>query len=178
MLSDAGHARNPEPGGENQNEGEEGPELEDVSEEVIKTRKARKITTPTTAEIEEHELMGHVQYRSWCKCCVAARGVGQQHRDVQPEEIADPVISSDYAYMSQKEDEVLPMLIARDRKTKAYAATMVDEKGNSTYTTSYWVGWLRSLGHRRVVMKSDNEPALLTLKQFFFNQPSRGRANS
>ena len=31
-------------------------------------------------EREEHELLGHVQYRSWCRHCAAARGVGQQHR--------------------------------------------------------------------------------------------------
>ena len=75
-----------------------------MSDEVIKIRQAAKVRTPTAADIEEHELMGHVQYRSWCKCCVAARGVGQQHRHVEQEETAEPVISSDYAYMSQKEE--------------------------------------------------------------------------
>ena len=36
---------------------------------------------------EEHELLGHVQYRSWCGHCAAARGVGQQHRQLSE----DPV---------------------------------------------------------------------------------------
>ena len=31
---------------------------------------------------EKNELLGHVQFRSWCKRCVASRGVGQAHRQV------------------------------------------------------------------------------------------------
>ena len=43
--------------------------------------------TISKEEREEHELFGHVQYRSWCRHYAAARGVGQQHRQLRE----DPV---------------------------------------------------------------------------------------
>ena len=49
-------------------------------------------------EREEHELLGHVQYWSWCRHCAAARGVGQQHRQLRedPVDATVPEIVLDY----------------------------------------------------------------------------------
>ena len=35
---------------------------------------------PTPAEVEEHEATEHIQYRDWCRHCIAGRGIGQPHR--------------------------------------------------------------------------------------------------
>ena len=56
---------------------------EDVSGEVHVCRKIPTPTTPSKEEVEEHNLLGHVQYRSWCAVCVASRGVGQRHTAVE-----------------------------------------------------------------------------------------------
>ena len=54
-------------------------EGEEEEEECEAPKRIAIPVGPTMAEIDEHELMGHVQYRSWCRHCVASRGVGQSH---------------------------------------------------------------------------------------------------
>ena len=60
-------------------------------------------------EREDHELLGHVQYRSWCWHCAAARCVGQQHRQLRedPVDATVPEIVLDYYFMSE-ESETAP----------------------------------------------------------------------
>ena len=61
----------------------------------------------------------------------------------------------------------LVSVAARDRPppqgTGSYAATALPAKGRIAYGISYLVGWLRGLGYKRLVVKSDNERALLSL---------------
>ena len=69
---------------------------------------------PTRAEVDEHESTGHVQYRTWCRHCVAGRGLGQQHRSRDEESKRDdglPIIASDYTFMTTDEGR---------RKSQAY----------------------------------------------------------
>eukprot|EP00971_Amphidinium_carterae_P260001 5158684-Amphidinium_carterae.1 len=37
-------------------------------------------------------------------------------------------------------------------------------KGTTEFATSSFVEWLRSLGHRKMVLQSDGEPAMISLK--------------
>ena len=99
---------------ENPGEPEGRPEGEPGEEQV------RSPSDPTTAEVEEHEATGHVQYRTWCKHCVAGRGIGQQHRTREEELRAQdglPVIASDYTFMSQsgaEDGRAKPILVVKD----------------------------------------------------------------
>ena len=72
-------------------------------------------------EREEHELLGHVQYRSWCRHCAAGRGVWQQHRQLSedPEDATVPEIVLDYYFMGE-ESETAPHIVVKDRKSSAY----------------------------------------------------------
>ena len=56
---------------------------------------------PRRWERDEHEAAGHAVYRSWCECCVRARGIGTQHRSRgdDSEEGALPEIVMDYGFM-------------------------------------------------------------------------------
>ena len=146
--------------------GEESPaDFEQQSEEVAVPKAVRSPLEPTNAEVDEHELLGHVQFRSWCRHCVAARGVGQQHRSQAEEpEGALPTVSSDYCYMSQTDEETMPIIVIRDRRTKAYAATTVKAKGNDEYAVKFFAGFLQQLGYQRFINKSDNERSLVALK--------------
>ena len=36
---------------------------------------------PSEAEVEEHRIAGHVDYRNWCAHCLAARGLGSDHTE-------------------------------------------------------------------------------------------------
>ena len=100
---------------------------EEELEEVVEAERPVQIRAPeepTPAEIEEHESMGHVQYRDWCRHCIAGRAVGQPHRTRSEEQRAKnvlPTVSFDYAFMSrgvEEDDERLrPILVMKDDKT-------------------------------------------------------------
>ena len=57
------------------------------------------------------------------------------------------------------------MLVVKDKKTSSYAATFVESKGATEYSTRFMTGFIRGLGWKRLSFKSDNEPALLALKK-------------
>ena len=89
---------------------------------------------PSARERQEHDDTGHVQYRSWCPHCVAARGIGHQHQSKQMEGTEEeqykiPFICFDYGFMSQNETETLPILIVRDTEFKYLAASCVPAMG-------------------------------------------------
>eukprot|EP00435_Cladocopium_sp_Y103_P052687 s1304_g16.t1 len=151
-------------------EGEGGEEIE--VEEFARPVRVKAPTDPTHDEIEEHESTGHIQYRSWCCHSVAGRGVGQQHRTREEEARAQdglPTITCDYTFMSgggaeQEDERVKPILVIKDSKTSAVAATFVDHKGPTPYAVKYFANLLKMLGYRRVLAQSDGEPSIVALK--------------
>ena len=111
-------------------------EGEDVeSEEIQPAVKLKAPEEPTPAEIEEHEATGHVQYRTWCRHCVAGRAIGQPHCTQSEEQSKED--RTDYRcglhfYMVRgdgEEDRAKPILVAKDDRTQSVAATFVDAKG-------------------------------------------------
>ena len=116
-------------------------------------------------EREEHELLGHVQYRLWCRQCAAAGCVGQQHRQLSedPVDANVPEIVLDYYFMGE-ESETAPHIVVKDRKSSAYFSTSLDSK-TSQYAVAFVAGAIQELGYKRILMKSDNEPAIKRLKE-------------
>ena len=163
MCAAAEEAENPgEP--EGRPEGEPGEEYE--VEEIERPVQVRSPSDPTAAEVEEHEATGHVQYRTWCKHCVAGRGIGQQHRTREEELRAQdglPVIASltirlCHRVVSAEDGRAKPILVVKDSRTSSVAATFVDAKGPTPYAVKYgFTNFLKSLGYKRVVMQSDGE---------------------
>ena len=86
-------------------------------------------------EREEHELLGNVQYRSWCRHCAAARGVGQQHRQLRedPVDAIVPEIVLHYNFMGE-EREAAPHIVVKDRKSNAYFSTSLDSKTRNMHS--------------------------------------------
>ena len=150
---------------------EEDREMEDVVEgrrEAVQAPTRRTPRVPTAAEIEAHEDSGHVMYRSWCKECLEARATGGQHRvavtDAEEDERADPVVGFDYGFMTQHQADTMPILAVRDSRYHYTKATTVPSKGPGDYAVAFLVGYLRDLGFRRVVLKCDNEPSTVSLR--------------
>ena len=120
-------------------------------------------------EREEHELLGHVQYRSWCRHCAAARGVGQQHTlqhrqlSEDPMNATVPEIVLDYYFMGE-ESETAPHIVVKDRKSSAYFSSSLDSK-TSQYAVAFVAGAIQELGYNRILVKSDNEPSIKRLKE-------------
>ena len=120
--------------------------------------------SPTPAERAEHEASGHAVYRSWCEECLAATGRSQQHRRVDHSgDLVDTVVM-DYFYLGEAEGSK-PHLVAQDRRTGMMLATALEKKGvNDGAAQKILTKHLELLGYREVVLKSDGERALVSLK--------------
>eukprot|EP00971_Amphidinium_carterae_P091586 1813365-Amphidinium_carterae.2 len=78
-----------------------------------------------------------------------------------------PVAHLDFAFFSAGADndgERITMVVLFDSKTWSVGAIALPHKGGEKHTTDSVVEFLQLLGHRRLVLKSDWEPAILALK--------------
>lgn len=67
---------------------------------------------------------------------------------------------------SDEDDERLrPILVMKDERTQMVAATFVDSKGATPYAVKFAAAFLKNLGYRKVVMKSDGEHSIVALKE-------------
>ncbi len=168
-------------------DGEEVTIEEEQDTEVDPLRLARDPGQPTLKQIEEHRR-AHLPYRLWCKWCVLGRGRGLQHRRSPGSSI--PVVGVDYFFMNKKgvhrreelefeqtaegnskleearaKGEIVKCIAVRCTSTKALFGHVVpckgaDEEGYVADTVVQDVAWL---GHTKVIVKADGEPALQAL---------------
>ena len=142
------------------------PDVEDEeASEGLKPKVLRSPSDPSPAEVEEHEALGHSVHRSWCGHCMRSRGLMEKHTK-QKEEDKNPSIPTlgiDYYYLGEKE-EGLPHLQVRDSHTGMSWASPVPAKGNETFAVNFMLGVLDEVGYKRLILKSDNEPAIKALK--------------
>ena len=140
---------------------------EEECEEGEKVRFRRTDEEPTSREVEEHNV-DHAVIRAWCPHCVKGKAAAYGHRVREDKEHKVPRISVDYMFMHHKqspgEERGNPILILKDSKTKVVWARAVPQKGVCPYAVQRMVKDLKLLGHKRVVMKSDGEPAIVALK--------------
>ena len=112
-------------------------EMDQVGDEAAAVVRHSTPRTPTAAEIDEHEVLGHSVYRSWCPICVRSRGIDNAHHPAPKDrEAAVPTISVDYCYAGQRDEEGMPMLVAKDSSTKMLWGTSVPEKGVNEFVVS------------------------------------------
>jgi hypothetical protein len=57
----------------------------------------------------------------------------------------------------------MPIICMKDQRTNSHGATAVPNKGRCDYATSYLHAFIRGLGYKKVVFRSDNERSLLAL---------------
>ena len=131
---------------------------------------------PTQSDIDEHRI-DHIPYRSWCSDCVEGHGREWKHTSSGNVKRTVPLIPCDYLFNLAKNvythdelyvesgDEHLKVLVAYDSATRALFAHAVPKKGVDEF--GYIVDQLTKdvvwLGHSKVMIKSDNEPAILQL---------------
>ena len=115
-------------------------------------------------------MVNHIPFRSWCSHCVKGKAHGNQHRRrrVVEREDREPLVSVDYMFMhdnqGEGEEKGMPIMVVKDRKTRIIRARVVPKKGNHGYGIKVLIGVPESLGHVEVILKSDQEPALMSLK--------------
>ena len=57
----------------------------------------------------------------------------------------------------------MPILVASDEDTDWMGDWVVQEKGENWYVIKVLAGYIEETGHKRVVFKSDQEPAIIKL---------------
>ena len=88
-----------------------------------------------------------------------------EHARIQAdlEHLVDTV-SMDYFFQGQEDDNTLSQLVVRDHNSKWTRCFVVPRKGAHPWVIDEVVRVLKQVGHRKFVFKSDNEPAILDLK--------------
>ena len=152
----------------------------DEEEEYKCTPCLPPVYQPTRSEYLDH-CITHYPFRVWCRHCLEGRGreFGHMQSKGDKDETRTPVIAFDYCFISDggdivTEDEfqaagdgAAKVLVARDSKSRAVFAHVVPSKGVDAkgFAVASIVDDIRWLGYTRVVLKSDNEPAVVKLKQ-------------
>jgi len=144
--------------------------MKEDDEAMRKPRMGKVPRAPTSAEVEEHEVGGHCVYRSWCPPCVRARALSDRHVVQETSESADPTIAFDYGYMGADNEKTMPILVAKDGRSKTIWATALDKKGENVFAVECFLGWIRDTGYFRFELKSDEEPSLLKLKSIIIDR--------
>ena len=163
-------------------EGEAVGEVEEIDDEYANEDVAPKRISPdpgkpTQAQIDEH-MIDHFPYRCWCEFCVRGKATGEKHGRGSGSSI--PIIAFDYLFVTERgvvtreemeadvsQRVVLKILVVKDLQSKAIFAHTVTQKGVDAdgYAVVRLVEDIKLLGYTKVILKSDNEKAIVKLLQ-------------
>ena len=133
---------------------------------------ARDPGAPTQQQIDDQDV-DHTPYRSWCDACVEGSGIGDQHRAGPESKV--PVISFDYLLVTKKGiklrgqaqpgEILMKILVVKHSKSKIVNAHVVKSKGveDDGCAVEKLKRDILWLGYRNVILKSDNEAAIVAL---------------
>ena len=139
---------------------------EAAAEEALPAVVARSPKAPTAAQREAHEPT-HLPYRDWCEWCVKHRLDNPPHRRRDASEHTIPEVHLDYAFVRHRDEQhTQTVLILKDRLSKAIRTWVLQRKGVVTEEASKLATeGIVKLGHKgKILIKNDNEPALITLR--------------
>ena len=128
-----------------------------------KPRALHEPGTPSDKEIKEHSLT-HLPYKSWCWICRGARGYSRAH--LHSDDFCEiPIVSADYFFMGEANSPgCIASLIIKDCQSKCIIAFAVPKKGKGEeYVVQRVLQALAFLGHRELIFKTDQEPAICSL---------------
>ena len=163
-------------------------ENEQDEQEVEPVAVAPNPMLPSASQVEEHRVT-HYPYRSWCRECVEGKALGEKRGRRPGDETSKfiAVIGMDYFYITSKgifkrkelefeenpegeakllqqrrEGRLVKVLLVRCSQTKAVFAHTVPVKGadEDGHIVKLVCGDIAWIGHTKVILKSDNEPAI------------------
>ena len=149
------------------------------SEEIQAQRTLQSPVLPTLSELQKHRIT-HLPFRAWCPDRVEVFAREMAHCLSAHEKRDFPLISVDYFFLSSKgvvtrdevdnkwdnpPDETLRVLAGRCSSTKTLFAHAVPQKGDDPngYAAKCLSDSISWMGHSRVAIRSDNEPAIVAL---------------
>ena len=157
-----------------------GEDAEGAAEEFDRRAKPAPYS-PSAADKDHHETTGHAIFRNWCDSCIQGRGRDAPHSCDDHTEDETPVLSWDYGFLRDASEDLEPMneqdqnshspvLVLRDRKSQSCFWYLVPRKGTDFPTFDVLLAQivedLDTMGYRRVVFRSDGEPAILAVLDY------------
>ena len=102
-----------------------------------------------------------------------ARSQNMPHRSLKKhdDENVVPVVSADFAFLKQGcQEKIHPVLGARHHKTRVSFAHPVQGKSTrneaySTFAVNALLQDIRFLDHKKIILKTDQEPAMVALQE-------------
>ena len=166
------------PVGESDGEGEELVVIKPTGDEECQPQRVLKDPgAPSQKDIDEHEASGHATCRTWCEACVEGRGIGEPHLRGKGQESTIPILAFDYLFVTPEEEiktregitppEMeecqLEILVAIDTTSGGISSHVVKKKGveDDRYSVDKLVEDVEWLGYSQIILKSDNEPAII-----------------
>ncbi len=157
-----------------------------IEEETEPLRAAPDPKQPSAEQVEAHRTTGHIPYRTWCKHCIMGRGLGEPHRQSGPSEL--PRVGIDYFFITaggvkkraeldddltedsaieaaREKGTIVKCIFVRCWDSKCVFAHVVPKKGadEESFTAKLVAADIEWLGHTKLVIKADNEPAVKAL---------------
>jgi len=77
----------------------------------------------------------------------------------------DGTDSTESCETEEEEMGSMPMLVLRDRESKTIQADVVPRKGDDAHAVQVLSDHTKELGHRKIILKSDQEPSIVSLKE-------------
>ena len=142
-------------------------DFKEESDEALVPNIARDPGAPTAKEMQDHAVT-HLPHRSWCPVCVESRSRDRPHRLVADRsERGVPEVHFDYGFLGNRdEEETQAIQVARDVRSQMLFAHHVPRKGMaSEHGAEELIKDLSRLGHAKVILKSDQEPALVAIQK-------------
>ena len=139
---------------------------------VVPEEEGRSIRTPappyvpSVKERREHNVT-HYPPRSWCRHCVAGRGLASPHcrgDSDEPGNVGE--LHFDYCFLRNKaSEESATTLVGVDRHTQGVLAHVVPSKGTDEtgFSVDSLVEGVKWFDYSKLMLKSDNEPAMVKL---------------
>ena len=131
---------------------------EHIEPEILPVASLPGPREPSKEEIEKHNLL-HDLAMPWCDICIQSKSRDDFHRQARPKVL--PVIQFDYAVAGTRQGQPhFDFMVGTDMSTGAAWASAVLIKGKEDpYIVSSILSWLSELGHSKVIIQSDGEPA-------------------
>ena len=134
----------------------------------MRARARKTEIAPSDKEVEERNL-DHAVFRNWCPHCVKGRAESCGHLKKAQGEGAAPTVGVDYVYVhseqEKEEEKGMPITVTKDSETKVIMAKVAPSKEVENYAVEVAKKMIEQLGYRKVMLRSDSEPAILTLKE-------------
>ena len=140
-----------------------------VGDEAELPKKVYCDMRPSKEEVDSHNAT-HLPYRSWCPHCVRGKARRRNHRKRKRKANGGvPIISMDYMWLKGKKEEGEsvnngnPILVMHCRGTKLTWSRVLIKKGLDPYSVKVACDMIGFTGHKRIILKSDGEPAITAL---------------